>query len=209
MAPTVISDPDPDSKIYFDGSNWEDLLRMLGLARFAFLQDEDYDDNNPRRCAYVASRFRGPALDWVTTRHSLEPSLFENFELFVDRTREAFGVEDTNLTALRRSELEKLKWDPDAPVFFANFDRLTLQLRITDHGTKIAMLNPKLPLGIREKMADQALNFANYETMRERILTMWALDPSRTAKSSTAHKRPRCGKCGRKGHTASECNSKN
>jgi hypothetical protein len=196
-----------ETEIYFDGSNWEDLIRLEAIARFQFLQDSDYNDNAPGRCAYLSSRFRGDALDWVATRYSLEPSIFENFPLFVAGVKEAFGIQNTNLVALRRTDLENLKWDADAPTFFANFDRLTMQLGMVAHETRITLLGPKLPHSVRKKLAEQALNFANYDTMRERILTMWALDPDREPVAKP--KKPRCGKCGKKGHVAAECKAKN
>ena len=197
---------DEDNKLYFDGSNWEDLNRIIALARFQFLQDEDFDDNDPRRCAYLCQRMSGPALDWVATNHANQPSIFENFEGLIVSLKQAFGVEANNIQALQRKALDDLRWNPQAPVFFAEFDRLTFQLGITDHGTKIAMALNKLPISLKQKLAEQALDFANYETMRERLNTMWALDPSRHGESNQPKaKKPRCGSCGKKGHTAPEC----
>jgi hypothetical protein len=209
----MVESSSDESKLHFNGANWEDLDRMLALARFQFLQDDDYDDNSPRRCAYLAARFTGPALDWVGSQYSREPVLFENYEVFVARVKEAFGVEANNVTALRRKALDNLRWDREVPTFFANFDRLTFQLGITDHGTKIAMVQSKLPIDLKAKLAEQALDFANYDTMRERLNTMWALDPHRqgqgTGGTEPTNKKPRCGSCGKKGHTAKDCRGVN
>lgn len=194
------------TSIHFYGSNWADLDRMIALARFQFLQDEDYDDNAPRKCAYLAQRFLGPALDWVTTTHASNPAVFENFEGFILAVKQAFGVEANNITALRRKQLDQLRWSPDAPVFFAEFDRLTFQLGITDHATKIIMVMSKLPTETQAELARQALSFENYETMRERFNTMWALNPHKSLDAIPVRaSRPRCGKCGKKGHTARDC----
>lgn len=194
-------------KYHFDGSNWEDLDRMIAIAKFQFLQDDDYDDNAPRRCAYLAARFQGPALDWVGQLHTSNPAIFESFDGFIVAVKQAFGVEDNNITALRRKALDELKWSDNTPVFFAEFDRLTFSLGISGHGTKIAMVQAKLPVSLKSELARQALDFANYDTMRERLNTMWALDPHR-ASGSTA-KKPRCGSCGKRGHVAADCKAKN
>lgn len=194
---------------YFDGSNWEDLDKLIALARFHFLQDDDYDDaHQPQRCAYLAQRFVGAALDWAANEHVNTPQTYEDFDVFVVAVKQAFGVEANNITALRRRALDDLRWGTDVPVFFSEFDRLTTQLAITGHDTKIAMVEAKLPVSLKETLATQALSFSNYETMRERLNTMWALNPHRKSGASSAN-RPRCGHCGKLGHRAADCKAKN
>jgi len=189
----------------FNGSNWQALNRVVALCRFQFLQDSDYDGEGAKKCAYLASRFDGPALDWAAT---LPAAGLSNFEGFVTATRQAFGIANNNITALLRRDLDQLQWSPDVPVFFAEFDRLTLGLGITSHETRVAMVESKLPSVMKIRLAEQALSFANYDTMRERFNCMWALDPSRGRATGKTTK-PRCGSCGKKGHQASECRGSN
>lgn len=191
----------------FNGSNWQGLNRVIALARFTFLQDDDYDDNPGRRCAYLASRYEGPALDWVASVSATDPAIFNDFDNFITATRQAFGIHDNNITALLRRDLDQLKWGPDVPVFFAEFDRLTLSLGITSHETRVAMVEQKLPSRMKILLMEQALSFSNYDTMRERFGTMWALDPSRHGGEPSS--KPRCGHCGKRGHVASDCQKKN
>lgn len=199
----MVSSPDKDEP-KFNGSNWQVLNRVVALARFQFLQDNDYDDDEQRKCAYLAACYEGPALDWATSVHATNLAVFQHFNGFVTATREAFGIADNNITALLRRDLDQLRWTADVPVFFAEFDRLTLGLGITSHETRVAMVESKLPQAMKVRLAEQALSFANYDTMRERFNCMWALDPSRGVATGTT-KKPRCGSCGKKGHTASEC----
>lgn len=196
-----------EERIVFYGNNWEDLDRLVALARLHFLQDSDYDADHPtQQCAFLAGNFGGPALDWVSTALSNAPAVFNDFDGFVVAVKQAFGVEANGITALRRAQLDQLRWGSDVPVFFAEFDRLTLQLGVTGHETKINMVHAKLPLALKAKLAEQALGFANYDTMRERLITMWALDPHRNAAGPSAPaKKSRCGSCGKKGHTAKDC----
>lgn len=191
----------------FLGANWEDLDRIIALSRFKFLQSDDYDEPSAR-CAYLASYFEGPALDWAGTMYGSAPDTFNDFDGFIVAVKQAFGVEDNNITALRRKALDELRWSHDVPVFFADFDRITFQLGITDHSTKIAMVSAKLPTTLKEVLATQALSFANYETMRERLNTMWALNPHKAVDSVPTRSRPKCATCGKKGHRAEVCRSR-
>lgn len=191
----------------FDGSNWQALGRIVTISRFQFAQDDDFDGAEERRCKYLCLQFTGPALDWAGTALATNPNWFNNFDQFVTKVREAFGVADNNITALLRRDLDQLKWTSDVPTFFAEFDRLTIGLGITSHETRVAMVEQKLPLAMKVKLAEQALSFANYDTMRERFNCMWAMDPSRGQATST-RTRPRCGNCKKKGHTAAECRAK-
>lgn len=198
----MVSTPDGPT-IRFNGSNWQDLNRIVALSKFTFTQDDDYTNDEEKKCAYLALQYEGPALDWAAT---LPRPRMMNFTGFVTATREAFGIADNNITALLRRDLDQLTWQMDVPVFFSEFDRLTLGLGITSHETKVAMVEQKLPAHLKALLAQQALSFSNYDTMRERFNIMWALDPTR-GKSAlvTPAKRPRCGNCGKKGHRASEC----
>jgi hypothetical protein len=204
----MVSTPEDDT-VTFNGSNWQELNRLVALARFAFLQDSDYDDNDSKKCAYLCGKYSGAALDWVASSYHTNPAIFNDFGNFIEATRQAFGIADNNITALLRRELDQLSWQTDTPVFFAEFDRLTVALGITSHETRVAMVEAKLPLSMKTLLASQALSFANYDTMRERFNCMWAMDPSRSKKVTHPGKKPRCGSCGKKGHTSTDCRSKN
>lgn len=189
----------------FNGSNWQALNRVVALARFQFLQDDEYDENEQKKCAYVAACFEGPALDWVASSYASSPAIFTHFDGLITATRQAFGIADNNITALLRRDLDNLQWQTQVPVFFAEFDRLTLALGITSHETRIAMMEGKLPHRLKQLLSDQALSFANYDTMRERFHCMWATDPGRGITSQPVSKKARCASCGKKGHQASDC----
>jgi len=205
---------DASSSVTFDGSNWEDLTRLVTLARLDFLVSPEDFEGEPARCAHLCKNFRGPALDWVGSAHASTPAIFDDYDQFVEAARNQFGISDQGLSAQRRGQLEGLKWQHDLPIFFAEFDRLTHLLGLNGDAVKIALVRSKLPQHVQKLLAEQALDFANYDTMRERLLTMWSLDPSRriaepSGSSTGSKKKPRCGRCGRKGHTASDCRAKN
>lgn len=197
--------------VYFYGHNWHDLDRLVTLANFHFLTDEVYNVNDAGMCSaragYLTQFFRGAALDWAATASAAQGN---NFELFVSACKAHFGVVAETTTILQRSELENLKYGNDVPSFFAEFDRLTLALGITTSATKIVHVRERLPIRIKTLLSEQALTFYDYETMRARLITMWALDPHRSQAGDflPAAPRQKCGNCGKKGHTAPNCRSK-
>jgi hypothetical protein len=197
------------SDLKFDGSNWTDFTKIVGLAQFTFIQDDDYSDSELKKCAHLATMYTGPALDWAAYMMTNHRQSFSDFDTFVTLTREAFGIADNNITALLRRQLDELSWSSETPVFFAEFDRLTRALSITSHETRVAMIEAKLPLAMKSLLASQALSFSSYDTMRERFNCMWAMDPSKSKKVTHPGSKPRCGTCGKKGHTATNCKSKN
>lgn len=199
-----------ETDVHFDGSNWEALSRLITQSQLALLLDSQIADERDQS-AWLASRLRGPALDWFGRELTIRPQTLDHFQTFVDRIRLAFGVNDEQLSAHRRGQLEALRWGPELPVFFAEFDRLTSQLAIDGNETRIALVRNKLPVNVQKLLAEQALDFRDYETMRGRLLTMWSLDPHKHTVITPAHKptkRQRCGRCGKKGHSAPECRSK-
>lgn len=203
----------------FDGSNWHDLTRLVTQVRLEIIMDsarptdDQIFDQEGAKCAKLASYFSGPALDWFGEAYANNGALMADYDTFIITVRNAFGISTEGLQAQRRGELDNLTWSTDLPVFFAEFDRLTTQLQLAGHETRIALLKSKLPQHMQLKLAEQALNFNNYDTMRERLLMMWNLDPGRskpitTGSQAKTGKRSRCGRCGRRGHEARDCRAK-
>lgn len=199
--------------VTFSGPDWENLNRLVALVKFESLVNTDLQgtDNSPvpaAQCAWIAQRFRGPALDWVAASHATNATLFTSgLDSFVDQVRHGFGVAEDNLKALLQAQLDNLRMGHEVPVFFAEIDRLFIGLAVTGHDARIAHVMGKLPHSIKVSLAEQGRQFHNYDVMREWLNTRWALMPGpRAASSSGANpKKPKCTNCGKKGHLASEC----
>jgi len=195
--------------VYFYGHNWEDLDRLVALSYFHFSANNEYDvvaeDGTPlnagevARSGYLASFFRGPALDWVAANRTV-PGTMAPFTAFVIAVKQHFGVSDETTQIVRRGELDRLKWGNDVSVFFAEFDRLTSLLGITAAEAKITHVLARVPPHVNKLLAEQALVFNDYGTMRARLITMWALGAFGAPKSTVT-----CSKCGKKGHATSDC----
>lgn len=211
MAPV----PD-DPEIVFTGEDWAALLHLVELSKLHFDQDDDYDDNQPRRCAFLASRFRGTALEWFANERSMDTALMNDFDTFVQSVRVHFGITDGAVTLRNKLELENLQMTADLPTFFGRFETLTLRLGLTADAVRTELLRPKILMKYKESLAITGLDYTTYASLKDRISTMWAMNPHRqhaigepSIALSSKKKKPRCGKCGRRGHTAGDCRSKN
>lgn len=207
--PDTTAKPNPRPALLFDGTNLEDLLQLITLTELAILQDDDYNGNEPAKCARLAAQFIGTALSWVAEQRKIDVHFFDRYDSFTEAARNEFGATNTNLVVSRKVALENLQWDDrDVPLFFSEFDRLTRLLNKTSDDVRILLLTPKLPYRVRKLLSEQALDFANYGTMKSRLIVMWNLDPSRTKETiehTSKPKRPKCGRCGKRGHKAAEC----
>jgi hypothetical protein len=187
------------------------LTRLAALAKVRRLVETEIDSDGAE-VAWVASRFTGPALDWLAHRFT-DPTWALPTEKapFYEQVREAFGITDANVQNNQRLQLQALAWRSDLPTFFAEFDRLSIQCGMGGklNAGRLELLRAKLPASLQHSLAQQAFVPASYEHLRERLLLMWTLDPSSSRGKAERAKtgRPKCGKCGKKGHTASECHS--
>ncbi|MCY9656362.1 hypothetical protein [Paenibacillus thiaminolyticus] len=211
-APQDSSSSSPQ-RIYFDGSNWEDLPRLVSLCYFEFLQSGKYEDNEPAKCARLSSYFTGAALDYASAQYGTTTDVFSDFEEFVARTKAHFAATEDNLITLKRSALETLSWTDPCSVFFAEFDRLTSSLGINSDVSKVALLKPKLPAYVRQAMASWGVDYTSYHMLRNKIvlvsLAHQTLPRSVARPKQASATKPKCGKCGKKGHTGANCRSKN
>lgn len=192
--------------IYFYGHDGQNLDRLVALAKFKFLAEEAYfvaaGQDATVQSGHLITKFRGAALDWAVAVSNTTPQSMSNFDGFVTACKEHFGISSETVQIMRRGELDSLRWGHDVAVFFAEFDRLTFGLSITSDEAKITMVLSKLPANINKLLAEQALVFNSYSTMRQRIITMWALGAF--GKSTDA---ATCSVCGKRGHNASNCRS--
>lgn len=209
-APTAIKPKTSSSSdLTFDGSNWEDLARLATQAKLMRLSETEVDSDKTQS-AWLARHYVGAAMDWFVNTWALKTKLLDDFEEFLTETRNAFGITDDLVLYHGRTQLEALRWRNDLPTFFAEFDRLSLQCGLgADTAGKLELLRTKIPEASNTLLAQQAFVPSSYVALRTRLLTMWVLDPkSSTSKADKINKsKPKCGRCGKKGHTSAECRS--
>jgi hypothetical protein len=196
----------PLSEYTFDGSNWEDLTRLITLAKLHRASQTEVDSDTTQS-TWCARQFTGPALDWVGLILIVDKPLLDNFDKFITKLNDHFGITATLISTHQRVQLEALKWRRDAPTFFAEFSRLATECGLGgENAGKLTLLMSKVPDAQKTILARQTPPPTTYAETRARLLSIWANDPHSTGvqieKSQT---KPKCGKCGKKGHTASDC----
>jgi hypothetical protein len=73
---------------------------------------------------------------------------------------------------------------------------------------KTTLLVSKIPDKQRTIIARQVPQPSTFVEYRTRLLSLWVADPTSVGHSQDKDSsKPRCGKCGKKGHTASTCHS--
>lgn len=198
-----------DMSLTFDGSNWEDLDRIVAKAGLQVVLDQADDDKRPAlMAAYAAQLLAGAALDWYVA-NSLKPAATRADVSTADKLRTQlkshFGITTELLTTYHRHQLDQLKWDPvDIHTFFADFERHTAQLGMLGDSSKIMSLKPKLPEAVQRLVADWGLSGITYANMRERLMATM-LQGGTGTKGPPMVRRVKCSHCGKRGHRAQEC----
>jgi len=193
----------PDVPV-FDGTNPEDLLRLVTLTKLelAFATTDADEDKS----AWLAQHFAGAALDWLEHELQSDNDILSDFDEFVAQAKANFGITEDTLRARFQVQFDALKMGADWPTFLSEFDRLTRKLELTSNKERLQLLRMKLPATVQAKFADQGFLMVDYAIVRDRLLTMWALSPGGLAASGAKKAaKPKCATCGKKGHTAAQC----
>lgn len=191
---------------FFDGTNPEDLARLVTLTKLELAFSSA--DNDTDKSAWLAQHYTGAALDWLEHEIGDGLDILDDFENFVAETERNFGITPDTLRARFQVQFDCLRMGADWPTFLSEFDRLTRKLQLTSGPIRLQLLRAKLPPTVLAKFAEQGFLMVDYAIVRDRLLTMHALAPQGTA-SQGAKKatKKKCGTCGKKGHSASECRS--
>lgn len=202
------SPPSVATDLVFDGSDAETLNRLVYLTKLEHALAPQSTDS--QKSAWLAQRFVGPALDWVGSEISDDIKFLNDFEELVEQARLTFGHTDESQKARWQVQLDSLKWGRDVPMFFAEFERLTRNLKIEGKETRLQILRSKLPTHILADRAAQSKLFDDYLKVKSDLLLRHALLPNGPAEQSAKRAaKPKCGNCGKKGHAAADCRSKN
>lgn len=193
----------------FDGSNWTELVRLVTLSKLHRASQTEVDSDTTQS-TWVARHFRGPALDFVTNLLILSAADLDNFDGFIQQVKDHFGITDRLVLTHYRTQLDGLQWRRDAPTFFAEFARLAQAVGMggpkNDNSARVTLLLAKVPAKYLAILARQHPQPNTYLEYRDRLLAIWANDPTAPGVASEKqHARPKCGKCGKKGHVANDC----
>lgn len=199
--------PPPPVDSAFDG-NPQDLDRVLGLMTLQFTLFGTAFDEEAKKTAYLLSHFRGAALDWGIRLVSRNDNRLQNYGQFVQGVKTQFGHDPEQLISLARTKLAALKQHGDLQEFLIEFDDLCELTGARSDVSKITMVLGKLSPEYYNCIANAGDVKINYSTLRLQLLNMYAMkQPAKFG--DTQRKKSKCGKCGKRGHTADQCKSTN
>lgn len=207
----------PITSVDFDG-NPIDLERTLAHVSLHFLiKADDFQDADDeagqaaverKKCAYLLSHFRGPALDWAATVMRDHQDWLASFEGLRERIKRVFGYNTAQMRELASAELAQLEQGADLHLFLARFDELCDRGGIGADVSKITLLRGKLKPPYTNVLL-QGIQYNTYGTFRNALIQVYVNLPATKAMPDKRRKKLTCGKCGKKGHTGSQCRTGN
>ena len=161
---------------------------------------------------YIASTRQTPTLSTVTVSAQIVKGeeIFDDYDDFVAKVRAAFGFQGTSQKMFLRSRLAALKFGNDPLTFLNEFEVLTAQLGMTSDVTRVYEAMQKLPKHYLDVFNTMQVPHTSWYTLKAHITVIAAARAGLSdAKPDEKRRRSKCGKCGKKGHTAGQCRSPN
>jgi hypothetical protein len=177
--------------------------------------DSDVRDHVRVRCAYLASTFKGMAMDWFARTLPQQPTLLDDYETLTALVKEVFGVTEDVATAQAQAKITHLKQTRSVPEYIAEFESLADQL-----GWPVSARQAFFYQGLKADLKDRliASSVPDYTSLRREAKSIEAQvmiahgkmpDQSPSApskkKKRAAKKKTPCAKCGRTNHATADC----
>jgi hypothetical protein len=217
MADTIMSEDKPSrapscGDIHFDG-NILDLDRVLAFVHIQHMLYPSAFQAGSTKVAYLLGHFRGPALDWagrqiVDTRPAAVARL-SNYEQMCNHVRFTFGYEAAQVVAISQTRLDKIHQTGDLLEFLTEFEGLCSTIGLHSDATRITILLPKLQKEYRESLISGGDLLDTYSSLRHRLINIYSRSGLQKKGAESQRAASRCNKCGKRGHTASQCVAKN
>lgn len=216
-ADTIMSDdaaprPPPTGDVQFDG-NVLDLDRVLAYVNMQFILFPDSFSDPRKKVAYLLSHFRGAALDWaagiLASPTAAQQARLANYDAMLLHVRSEFGYESAQVCAIAQTRLNALKQGADLLEFLQEFEMLCRQIGLHSDATRITILLPKLSKGYHDSLISGGDTLDTYSTVRHRLINIHSRDRRQETSTEGQRRAGRCKKCGKRGHSATQCVTKN
>ena len=206
--------PPASSDVVFDG-NPVDLDRVLGYVNTQqVLYPDAFGDNDAVKSCYLALHFRGDALDWHSALISSANTAgyLHDYEGYISQLKVQFGYSlelnvagaSTELMALRQTGDYK-----DLREFLNHFRTLCQRTGIASDVSRLAILYPKLDPYYHGAIVTNGRCYTRFQDAANFLLGVYSHTPANGKDVSVQRSKARCKVCGKRGHTGSQCKSKN
>jgi Retrotransposon gag protein len=145
------------------------------------------DDKN--KIYYLASHFKGGPFDWFKALFKNPGNAFDDYDVFVDRLKSIYGIDEQLTTREAKRKLQKLRQTKSASSYAAEFDSLTAILGI-DNQSKLVLFEVGLQDVIKDALAMVDTDYNSYDELREAVIKIDARQHERSlAKRSSDNSR--------------------
>jgi len=172
------------------------------------LQPQALGDDS-RKASYLLSHFRGPALDWVARYMQTPAARSDSFAQLVGRVKDLYGYDPAQQMAMAQTRLGVMTQTGDLMEFLVEFDSTTAAAGVNSDTSKIAFLMPKLKHHYREQVLAGGDLIQTYSTVRNRLGNVYSREGEAKKPADVQRKTKQCKVCGKKGHTGTQCRTKN
>lgn len=203
--------PSPSRDIFFDG-NPVDLDRLFAHCAIQALIKPPAFAETKAMVSYLLAHFRGPALDWAARK--LSDNSIQNYRGdyagFCEEVKTQFGYSASQGMVIARTRLNALKQTGGMREFILEFDDLCAQAGLSSDVTKTTLAFPKLKKFYQDAWTcETSLLNVTWASVRTFLLNVASRHEEHGKTEEDARKKAKCGKCGKRGHTASQCRSSN
>jgi len=200
------------SQVMFNG-NPSDLDQFLTIIRLEIQADTDDDMHDGHRAARLASRLTGPALDWFIASSLIQPNLNSSYDVLSQSLRDNFGLSSAQYQAGVRLQLANVRQGSmDLLEFLSLLSTLATVSGLGQDPTLLAIAPGKLAPKYQTAIAMSGTIFSSWDRMRTFLINVYAQDPPsapQLMEPRSKTRKPKCGKCGKRGHTTDVCRTKN
>ena len=196
----------------FSGSPLE-LDRFLSVQRSLIGADTDVDATANTQALRLAAALRGPALDWYIATAPHQPGIVSDIANLERALRDMFGLSNGQRQAGFRLQFgESRQGATDLLEYLAHISALATVSGCGNDPTLLAVVPGKLAPRYQLALANSGRLWASWNDMRTFLANVYAQDPQSAlalAEPRKTSRKPKCGKCGKRGHTAEVCRTKN
>lgn len=207
---STASPPKASDSLSFDGMVL-DLDRVLAHVSLQFLLYPEAFAEDKTKVAFFYAHFRGAALDWAAMEMSSAKgrTRMENWDQSLNAVKNTFGYDSVQVQAISQTRLNVLEQKGDLLEFLLEFDALTAKSGLHSDVAKMTLLVPKLSKKFRDGLTMSGDTLSSYSVVRGQLLNMYSRSEVQEKSADSQRSAARCKKCGKRGHTASQCVAKN
>lgn len=143
----------------------KDLASLLLMVQLKQTLDPALNNDN-RKCAFLASKFRGRALDWLVTTVARNSNILQDYDAFTDLLKEVWGIPEKAEKIAAEVRLTKLHQTADIALFNAEFEALSSELNLTDSAKKLLYAS-KLSRPLQDRVIVMNESSDSYRELKE------------------------------------------